>query len=230
MCGRYALHAHPEVIALQFGVDAFPSFLPRYNICPGTDVLGVRSDPAGARSATALHWGLIPHWAKDASVGHKLANARGESLDERPAFREAFLASRCLVPASGYYEWKRSGRTKQPWYLQPAKAPLFGLAGITALWRGPRGPVRSVALITTAANELTARVHDRMPLIIAPEDYAAWLDPRSAEPRALKALVRPYPAERMTAHPVGLRVNRPENDDPGLVEPLHEGPAQADLL
>ena len=230
MCGRYALHANPEVVALQFGLDTAPGFAPRYNISPGTEVLAVRSDKHAAREAIRMRWGLIPHWAKDPAIGHRLANARGESLAERPAFRDAFLAWRCLVPADGYYEWQALGRIKQPWYLRPADAPLFGLAGITALWRGPSGAVRSVALITMPANALTAPIHDRMPLIVAPEDYGAWLEPGTRDEAALKALVRPYPAQRMTAHRVGMRVNTPANDDAGLLEPLHEGPAQGDLL
>lgn len=230
MCGRYALHASPEVIALQFGLDAAPALASRYNIRPGGDVLSVRSDRHGARRAESLRWGLIPHWAKDPSLGNKLANARGESLDEKAAFRDAFARWRCLVPASGYYEWRAYGRVKQPWYLRPSDAPLFALAGITSLWQGPGGPLRTVALITTPANALAARIHDRMPLIIATEDYAAWLDPASGGSDALKALVRPYPAERMSAHAVSSKVNAPENDDPALVEPLSGGPAQADLL
>lgn len=236
MCGRYALHASPDVIALQFGLEAAqfgleaaPALAPRYNICPGGDVLAVRADKSGARRAELLRWGLIPHWAKDPAIGHRLANARGESLEQRPAFRDAFLGWRCLVPASGYYEWQSVARAKQPWYLAPRDTALFGLAGISSLWHGPAGPVRSVALITTAANALSARIHDRMPLIVAREDYAAWLDPRR-EPAELKALVRPYPAERMSAHAVSPRVNAPENDDATLVEPLRGGPAQADLL
>lgn len=230
MCGRYALHANPEVVALQFGLAALPQLPRRYNICPGTDVLAVRTDARGARSTQVLHWGLVPQWAKNPSIGSKLANARGESLDEKPAFRDAFAQRRCLVPASGYYEWKTSGRIKQPWYLRPRDAPLFALAGISALWQGARGPLRSVALITTPANEVSARIHGRMPLIIAAENYAAWLDPRNADPLALKALVRPYLAERMSAHAVSPRVNALENDDAALIEPLRGGPSQADLL
>jgi len=221
MCGRYALHASPDVIALQFGLEAAPALAPRYNICPGGDVLAVRADKSGARRAGLLRWGLIPHWAKDPAIGHRLANARG--------FRDAFLGWRCLVPASGYYEWQSVARARQPWYLRPLGTPLFGLAGLTSLWQGPAGPVRSVALITTAANALSARIHDRMPLIIAPEDYATWLAP-GGDAAELKPLVRPYPAERMSAHAVSPRVNAPENDDAALVEPLREGPLQADLL
>jgi putative SOS response-associated peptidase YedK len=230
MCGRFALHANPDVVALQFGLDAAPALERRYNVCPGTDVLAVRADRAGRRASGDYRWGLIPHWAKDPSIGQKLANARGESLDERPAFRDAFREWRCLVPASGYYEWKTIGRTKQPWYLRPLDAELFGLAAITALWHGPHGPVRSLSLITTAPNSLTGKIHDRMPLIVAPQDYAAWLDPELTDIDSLKHLVRPYAEERMQAHAVSPRVNRPEPDDPALIEPANEGPAQRDLL
>lgn len=230
MCGRFALHAHPDVVALQFGLDAAPPFHARYNICPGSDVLAVRVDRSGARRAEALRWGLIPHWAKDPAIGRKLANARGESLADKPAFRDAFRQWRCLVPASGYYEWRSVGAAKHPWYLQPRDAAAFGLAGITALWHGPQGTLRSIALITTRPNALTSRIHDRMPLILAPEDYAAWLDPANDDVRALDALVHPYPAERMSAHAVSARVNTPANDDAELIEPVREGPRQADLL
>jgi putative SOS response-associated peptidase YedK len=230
MCGRYALHAHPEVVALQFGLDAVPRLAPHYNICPGAEVLVVRVNSQRARVANPYRWGLIPHWAKDPAIGRKLANARGESLAEKPAFRDAFRQWRCLVPASGYYEWQSVAGRKQPWYLRPSDAELFALAGLTALWHGPQGPVRSVSLITTKPNQLTASIHDRMPAIVAPQDYAAWLDPGIRELEFLKRLVRPYPAERMTAHPVSARVNQPENDDPSLVEASSPGPLQHDLL
>jgi putative SOS response-associated peptidase YedK len=230
MCGRYALHAHPEVVALQFGLAEPPAWRPRYNISPGTDVLAVRVDRHGARAARAYRWGLVPHWAKDPAIGRSLANARGESLAERPAFRDAFLRWRCLVPASGYYEWRTVAGAKQPWYLRPLDAPVFALAGIAALWHGPEGPLRSLALVTTEANALAARIHDRMPLMLAPQDYAAWLDPANTDPAALNALVRPYPPERMSAHAVSPRVNAALDDDAALIEPLPRGPLQPDLL
>lgn len=230
MCGRFALHAHPDIVALQFGLDAPPLFQRRYNISPGGDVLVVQIEKNGRRAARERRWGLIPRWAKDAAMGNRLANARGESLDERPAFRDAFRESRCLVPASGYYEWRTVGALKHPWYFRPLDAELFALAGLMATWQGPQGLLRSVALVTTAPNALTSRIHDRMPLIIAPQDYAAWLDPEARDPLALKALVRPYPAERMTAHPVSMRVNTPAADDASLLEPANEAPRQADLL
>jgi putative SOS response-associated peptidase YedK len=225
MCGRYALHANPEVVALQFGLEEAPEFKRSYNICPGGDILIVRLDRDGRRVARHNRWGLIPHWAKDPSIGNKLANARGESLLERPAFRDAFRRWRCLVPASGFYEWQAVSGRKQPWHIRPSDAELFGLAGITAIWNG----IRSVSLITTAPNELMAPIHDRMPVIVGPEDYARWLDPESQDAEALMTLVRPYPAARMAARAVGMRVNQPENDDPALLEETRE-PLQHGLL
>ena len=222
MCSRYALHVNPEVVALQFGLEAAPEFKASYNVCPGSEITIVRLDRQKRRVARQHRWGLIPHWAKDPSIGNKLANARGESLAERPAFRDAFRRSRCLVPASGFYEWQSVAGRKQPWYFFPTDAELFGLAGITALWNG----VRSVSLITTTPNELMEPIHDRMPVIVAPQDYAAWLDNDAPD---LMRYVRPFPAERIRARPVGLRVNQPENDDPSLLEESR-GPLQHGLL
>lgn len=193
MCGRYALHANPEVARLQFGLDAVPEFAPRYNVCPGTPILAVRGAPRRA--------GLLPWSAKP-------PNARAETVAEKPMFAAAFRGYRCLVPASGFYEWK----SRRPHYVFPEESPLFGLAGIVLLWKGER----SITLVTTAANELLRGVHERMPVILAPEDYGAWLDPRSEA----SALLRPYPAERMRVREVSPRVNRPEHDDPALIEAI----------
>ena len=225
MCGRYALHAHPDVNAEQFGLDEPPPFRPSYNICPGGEILVVRAGREGRRAARHYRWGLIPHWAKEPSTGGKLANARGESLAERPAFRDAFRQWRCLVPASGFYEWQSIGRHKPPWYLKPADAQLFGLAGISAIWKG----MRSVSLITTEPNGLIRPIHDRMPVIIPPEAYSAWLDPADRDAASLMRYVQPYPAERMAAWPVSPRVSKPENDDPALLDPV-DPPAQRSLL
>jgi len=211
MCGRYALHASPEVVALQFALDSTPEVNASYNVCPGRDVLVVRLDGEKRRAARQYRW------------GNKLANARGESLAQRPAFRDAFRRWRCLVPASGFYEWQTVAGRKQPWYFQPTDAEVFGLAGITALWNG----VRSVSLITTAPNALMQPIHDRMPVIVAPEDYAAWLDNDATD---LMRYVRPFPAERMAARRVSMRVNKPENDEPSLIEEATSGPLQHDLL
>ena len=197
MCGRYALHANPEVIALQFGLADIPDFKASYNICPGTDVLIIGMNGTAHR----CRWGSRP------------ANARGETVAEKPAFREAFRRWRCLVPASGFYEWQAVAGKKHPWYVRPQDAGLFGLAGITALWNG----MRAVSLITTEPNDLMRPIHERMPVIIQPGDYADWLDGKNRDIPALKGFLRPYPAERMAAYPVSLRVNTPANDDPALI-------------
>jgi putative SOS response-associated peptidase YedK len=212
MCGRYEIHTHPEVVAMQFGLEAAPEFKRSFNVGPGGEILVVRLDREGRRVARHNRWGF----------GNKLANARGESLLERAAFRDAFRGWRCLVPASGFYEWQAMPGRKQPWHFRPLDAELFALAGITALWNG----IRSVSLITTRPNGLVAPVHNRMPVIIAPEDYAAWLDSTASDPMRF---VQPYPAARMAARPVSLRVNQPENDDPGLIEETSE-PLQRGLL
>jgi putative SOS response-associated peptidase YedK len=209
MCGRYALHAHADVVALQFGLAEPPQFKASYNVCPASEILIVTNERHGERVARQELW------------GQKLANARAETVSEKPAFRDAFLRRRCLVPASGFYEWQTRGAQKQPWYLRPADAALFGLAGIVTLRNG----MRSVALITTAPNELMRPIHDRMPVIVPLERYTDWLE-RANDDVAL--LLAPYPAQRMTAHPVSARVNRPENDDHSLIEACL--PAQRDLL
>jgi putative SOS response-associated peptidase YedK len=154
----------------------------------------------------------VPSWAKDASIGNRLANARGETLADRPAFKAAFRQWRCLVPASGFYEWKTTRSGKQPYYIQPAGDELFGLAGITELWRGQ---LRTVCLITTEANELMRGIHDRMPVIVPLSDYAAWLDPRN---HAAGQFVRPYPAALMRAHPVSKAVSNAANEGAALIE------------
>jgi putative SOS response-associated peptidase YedK len=220
MCGRYALHANPDVIALQFGLGVEPAFKPSYNVCPGGEILVVRQNRDGARVAAQHRWGLVPHWAKDPAIGNKLAGrltaARGDTVADKPAFRDAFVKRRCLVPASGFYEWHSARGRKSPWYLRPLDAPLFGLAGIAALWKG----LYSVSLITTEPNEVMQPIHERMPVIVPPERYAEWLDRDQQDAAALMQFVKPYPAQRMAAHAVSPRVNKPEHDDPALIDPI----------
>jgi putative SOS response-associated peptidase YedK len=216
MCGRYALHSHPDVIALQFKLGPLPEFEPRYNICPSAEILIVRDAPGRGRAWAHYRWGLIPGWAKDPGIGNRLANARGETLAARPAFKAAFRQWRCLVPASGFYEWHATRSGKQPYYIRPAGDELFGLAGITELWNG----LHTVSLITTDSNALLQGIHDRMPVIVAPQAYDAWLDPSSRDVERLKKFIRPYPADLMRAHPVSKAVSNAANEGAALIEPI----------
>ncbi len=220
MCGRYSLHAHPEVIALYFKLGLPPAIKARYNIAPGTQVLIVRQDQEHGRIADLYRWGLMPGWAKDPATGNKLSNARGETVAEKPSFRNAFKRSRCLIPASGFYEWQSVRGRKQPYYIYPKDRELFGLAGITGLWQDPDGPVHACAIITTGPNDLMKNIHDRMPVILRPEDYSTWLDPNNQATAELKQLLKPCPAAAMAAHPVSPRVNTAKHDDPVLLEPI----------
>lgn len=214
MCGRYALHSRPEVIALAFGLAEMPAFAPRYNVAPTAEVPIIT-----ARGAMLARWGLIPHWAKDASIGPKLCNARAETVAEKPAFRDAYRERRCLVPADGFFEWRQEGARKQPYYLRPARSPIFAFAGLWETWRGPSGPVASCTIITTEANALVRPLHDRMPVIIPPEDFARWLEGGA---RA-SALLRPCAEDMMRCHRVSSAVNDARNDSPQLVAPVEGG-------
>lgn len=215
MCGRYALHASPEVVALQFGLASVPSFSPRYNIAPAAQVLIVRDD-GGRRAAALVKWGLVPRWAKDPSLGARMNNARAETVAEKPSFREAFRRRRCLLPASGFYEWKLEGRLKQPYYIHPAAGELFALAGLWERWEGPGGPLETCAVITTEPNAVMAPIHERMPVIVDPADYGRWLAGGGD-------LLGPCPPQSIAAHPVSRAVNRAANDGPDLLLPLSTG-------
>jgi putative SOS response-associated peptidase YedK len=224
MCGRFDLTQNPAVIALQFALGMVPAWTPRYNIAPTQRGLIVRQDPTAGRVAASYRWGLVPGWAKDPSIGNRLINARGDTVAEKPAFRSAFKRWRCLVPASGFYEWKvvPGARSKQPYRIVPANDPLFAFAGLTERWEGPEGPLQTFCIVTTDANDLMRPIHDRMPAIIAPGDYERWLDPANTDTAELKQMIRPYPADQMRAYAVSTRVNNVRNEDPSLIEPMPE--------
>jgi putative SOS response-associated peptidase YedK len=226
MCGRFTLHASPEAIAEQFGVEAPEQLADRYNIAPTQPVAIVRLDrSATGREWTHVHWGLIPSWAKDPSMGAKMINARGETVAEKPSFRAALKRRRCLVPADGFYEWKRTGSSKQPYYIRLRSQEPFAFAGLWETWSAPDGSeIESCTVITTSPNELMANLHDRMPVILPPEDYEQWLgtgkDADAKEIEQLRHLIRPFDAEQMEAYPVSTRVNSPMNEGAGLIAPL----------
>jgi putative SOS response-associated peptidase YedK len=194
----------------------------RYNIAPTQPVAAVRQAAgSGRRELVQLRWGLIPSWAEDKKIGARLINTQAETAAEKPAFRCAFRHRRCLLPADAFYEWRRLTGKKRPFYLRLRDDCPFAFASLWEAWTSPGGEViESAPLLTTAANATVRPVHDRMPVILAPADYGRWLDPAVQKPEALQPLLRPYPAEEMTAYPVSTRVNAPRNDDSGCIKGL----------
>ncbi len=228
MCGRYLLISPVEAMRRFFDVGGLMNLPPRYNIAPTQEAPVVRLGQDGGRELIAMRWGLVPLWAKDLSMGARCINARAETVEQKPAFREAFRRRRCLVPADGFFEWEKTGKLRQPWRIGPTDGGLMAMAGLWERWRAPDGAVvRTFAVITTAANEMILPLHERMPAIVPPEEFADWLDPQ-APPDRLRAILRPYPPERMAAHPVSRRVNDVRNDDPNCIQPLAAG--QGELL
>ncbi len=231
MCGRYTFTFTASSLTEAFGLVP-PGFTIRegYNIAPGQYIVIVRPE-RDQRVADVAFWGLIPGWVKDPNAFSKPINARAETLEEKPSFRGAFRRKRCLIPASGFYEWKSEGRAKLPFYIHPANAgEPFAFAGLMEDWHGPHGEVMvSACIITTEPNTLMAPIHNRMPVILPREAWPLWLDP-AAQTRELRPLLVPCPAEGMAAHPVGQAVGDVRNDGPELVLPLSGNEASACLL
>jgi putative SOS response-associated peptidase YedK len=227
MCGRYVLKRKDlEELLRTFGIRSLEEFHTRFNIAPTTTVPGIRARDAGAAEAVGFKWGLVPSWSRDPNGGARLANARAEGIAAKSAFRHAFRRKRCLVPASGFYEWQTIGRGKQPWFFARRDEQPFVFAGLWESWRGVDGvELETCALITTEPNDLVRRIHDRMPVILSRSDAEVWLDPRVTEPERLAPLLRPYPAAEMKGTPVSPRVNSVMNDDPGCIEPVALPPA-----
>ncbi|HZD55040.1 MAG TPA: SOS response-associated peptidase [Candidatus Aquicultoraceae bacterium] len=222
MCGRFTLFDDSSLLAEWFGLEQAPSLSPRYNIAPSQEVAAVRVPPGGeGRELALLRWGLVPSWAKDPSLGARMINARAETAADKPAFRSAIRRRRCLVPADGFYEWKRVNGRKQPYYVRMRDAKVFGLAAIWEAWSGAdEEPIESCALLTTSANALLRPIHDRMPVIVRPSAYGLWLSPGEQDPQALAPLLHPWPDGEMVAYPVSASVNNPKMDGPGLTEPV----------
>lgn len=223
MCGRFALDAPSTRVAERFSLADCPLLVPRYNISPTTDILVVRHRPDVGRIGQLVRWGLVPAWAKDPSIGTKLINARAETVETKPSFRGSFARHRCLIPASGFFEWKVVSENRkvrrQPYYVRPAEAEgLFAFAGLLSRWRSDKGEdFVTTCIITTGANTLMAPIHDRMPVILAPRAWDAWLGAEDASTEDLKGLLQPAPAEGMKAYPVGPAVNRAGVEGEGLI-------------
>jgi putative SOS response-associated peptidase YedK len=223
MCGRFTLTVNPEEVQETFNSYSFPqTFAPRFNIAPTQPVLAIPNDDQN--TADFFVWGLIPMWAKDPSIGNRLINARAETLEEKPAFRGSLKYKRCLILADGFYEWKSAEgkKLKTPYFIHMKDRKPFAFAGLWDSWNSPDGSlVKSCTIITTEPNELTGIIHNRMPVILHPRDYAKWLDPSPQTPDQLKPLLKPFPADLMNAYPVSPLVNTPANDIPQLVVPAN---------
>ncbi|ADJ28297.1 SOS response-associated peptidase [Nitrosococcus watsonii] len=218
MCGRYTLHTSLERITAHFHLHQTQALAPRFNIAPSQAVPAVRGEP---RELILLRWGLIPSWAKEEKTPYNLINARAETVAAKPAFREAFRQRRCLIPADGFYEWKAEADGKQPYYICRRDGEVFAFAGLWEHWQGETGKsIGSCTIIVTGANQLIQPIHDRMPVILEPTDYDAWLNPQNQAASTLTALLKSYPPEKMKAYPISKKVNRPTNDDSACITPL----------
>jgi putative SOS response-associated peptidase YedK len=230
MCGRFTLATPRQVIEQSFGVDLTGVDAPaRYNIAPSQDVLTVALGKSGERRAELMHWGLIPHWSKDFKVKGSTINARLETLETSATFRDAFRKRRCLIPADGFYEWqkqeaavtdrRRRARARIPFWIAPQDGPLFAFAGVYGVWRARDGDpwLLSCAIVTAPASAALASIHDRMPLILRPEDWPTWIARDPADLERARDLLAPDPAVRYRAHRVSLLVNDPAHDGPELI-------------
>jgi putative SOS response-associated peptidase YedK len=221
MCGRFTRKENLQRLAEQLGLKVIPSLSPRYNIAPSQLVACVRTNPESEeREFTELKWGLVPSWATDPSIGNKLINARGETVAEKPAFRKAFKQQRGLVFADGFYEWKREGKTNQPYYIRFKDHRLYAFAGLWERWEKQEPALETCALITTAPNTLMEPIYNRIPVILPEQSYATWLSPSLTNTIYLSGLLDPYPAEDMEAFPVSPMVNDPRHEDPRCIHPL----------
>jgi len=217
MCGRYSLTKPIEAMRQLFLFRGpLLNLAARYNIAPSQDAPVVRLDSGGDRQLAMLRWGLIPSWSKDPKASYSTINARAETVATKPAYRSAFKSRRCLVPADGFYEWQKVGSQKQPYRITMKDDGLFAFAGLWERWERD-GVIESFTIIVTEANELMKPIHDRMPVILDPTDYVAWLDMKTPAADA-QALLRPFPPEVMRAYPISTRVNSPRNDDASVIE------------
>lgn len=218
MCGRFTLTSPGDQIQELFEVKQLPNLEPHYNVAPTDPVLAVRLDDDDARSAEMMRWGLIPFWADDPKIGARMINARSETVHEKPAFRDAFKSRRCLIAADGFLEWKKMQGRKQPFHFTLSEGGPFGFAGLWERWRDEDGEwLISCTILTTDANELIAPLHDRMPVLVHPEDHELWLDTRATHDD-LEDLFEPFPSDEMSGYPVSTRVNSVKNDDPECLE------------
>lgn len=222
MCGRYRLSRRKQILAEHFDAPFDDDWEPRYNIAPTQPVPVVRQHPTEpTRHLAQMRWGLIPSWSKDASGAGRMINARSETVARLPAFRDAFKSRRCLIPADGFYEWKRAGNPRQPYCFEVNDGQLFAFAGLWEGWKYPSGTwIKTCTILTTTPNSVTAALHDRMPVILDPDHYDLWLDPGMNNFEDLGDLLKPFDAGAMRCYPVSSRINQVLNDDAECAKPL----------
>jgi putative SOS response-associated peptidase YedK len=223
MCGRYKLSRRKQIVEEYFdSVSGEEDWAPRYNIAPTQPVAVIRQNPKEpVRQLSLMRWGLIPSWSKDSSVAARMINARSETAATKPAFRDALKSRRCLIPADGFYEWKRMGKAKQPYCFDVGEGELFAFAGIWDRWRNPSGTwLETCSILTTTPNAVTASVHDRMPVILDPDAYDLWLDPGMNNVSVASEMLKPFDARLMRCFPVSARVNHVANDDEACSAPV----------
>lgn len=222
MCGRFALNANPKKLAEHFKLSGEVDLISSWNIAPSTRICSITADENEHRYLRLMKWGLIPSWAKDPTIGNKLINARGETVAEKPSFRSAFKYHRCIIPASGFYEWRTEKGIKQPWYISLKSGDPMAFAGLWETWHLKDGQlVETCCIITTNANDLMQPIHDRMPVILSSDQWHTWLSPQERQAEMVLPMIRPYDAEIMQAWPVSRELNKVGvRDDAGLVEPI----------
>jgi putative SOS response-associated peptidase YedK len=229
MCGRYRLSRRKQIVEEYFDTasDA-EDWTPRFNVAPTQPVPVIRQNPKEpVRELSLMRWGLIPSWATDPAAAARMINARSETAATKPAFRDALKSRRCLIPADAFYEWMRTGKTKQPYCFEVGEGELFAFAGLWDRWKDPSGSwVKTCSILTTTPNSITAPVHDRMPVILDPDSYDLWLDPGMKDVSAASDLLKPFDARQMRCFPVSNRINSAVNDDPECCQPVESMPAQ----
>jgi putative SOS response-associated peptidase YedK len=233
MCGRCRLSRRKQIVEEYFDVASdIDDWNPRYNVAPTQPVPVIRQHPKEPhRDLSLMRWGLIPSWAKDTSGAAGMINARSETASVKPAFRDALRLRRCLVPADGFYEWQRTGRTKQAFAFEVRDGELFAFAGIWERWKSPSGEwVKSCSILTTTPNSVTSAIHDRMPVILDRENYDLWLDPGMTTVEAVTDLLRPFDASLMRCYPISSRINNAANDDEECTAPVQIMQAQSRLF
>jgi putative SOS response-associated peptidase YedK len=223
MCGRYRLSRRKQIIEEQFDTQPWDDdWSPRYNIAPTQPVPVIRQHPKErVRQISTMHWGLIPHWAKDPAIAMSTINAKSETAATKPAFRDPLKLRRCLIPSDGFYEWRRTSTSKQPFCFEMNESQLFAFGGLWDGWKDPSGNwVKTCTILTTTPNAVTETVHDRMPVILHPDSYEVCLDPRMQDIAAISELLKPYDARLMRCYPVSTRINHVANDDEECSRPV----------